>query len=74
MISYGFIMNLLYDFFASKGSVEGYFNTLSIMANTIVLITSILSVYNILFAEKEYPRPPKPLSVLSREKMLTSSP
>lgn len=54
MISYGFIMNLLYDFFASKGSVEGYFNTLSIMANTIVLITSILSVYNILFAEKDW--------------------
>lgn len=54
LISYGFVMNLLYEFFASNNNSEGYFNAITLMANAIVLLTSVFSTYNIMFADKDW--------------------
>ena len=54
LISYGFVMNLMYDFFASNNNKQGYFNAITLIANAIVLLTSVFSTYNIMFAEKDW--------------------
>ena len=54
LIPYGIIMSFIYNTFNKTGNIEGYFNVVTIMANVVVFLTSILSVYNIMFGERDY--------------------
>lgn len=53
LIPYGLIMSAIYDIFSVSNNIEGYFATITIMANAMVFFLSIFSVYTILFTDKD---------------------
>lgn len=53
LIPYGVIMSAIYDIFTAAGNIEGYFSTVTVMANIMVFVLAIFSVFGIMFADKD---------------------
>lgn len=53
LVPYSFLMIQIYKEFSAQGNIKGFFETTFVLCNMILLFTSILSVFSLMFSDKD---------------------
>ena len=53
LVPYSFLMIQIYKEFSAQGNIKGFFETTFVLCNMILLFTSLLSVFSLMFSDKD---------------------
>lgn len=53
LVPYSFLMIQLYKEFSAQGNITGFFETVFVLCNMIILFSSFLSVFSLMFSDKD---------------------